>query len=136
MAEELVTKSARLTPAEAEALAELAERLHCSEGSLLKRFAAEGLHQAHLGEGILNYVRGQATLARAARLAGLPEKEFGEPLRLRGIVGPGALGREGGEDADPFLTSLRQIGESLGNRPLVEAVERVEARRHTPVAHR
>lgn len=131
MAEELVIESVRLTLQESAALAELAGRLHCSEGC-----CSEGLHQAQLGEGILSDVRGRATLARAARIAHLSEEECDEQLRLRGVPGPDARGGEGQDDADLFLTSLRRIRESVGSRRLVQAVDRVEAERQKPPSRR
>lgn len=129
MAEDLIVKSVRLTPAEVAALAELAGRLHTTEAALLRRFAIEGTRQTQLDEGILAYVKGQATLAEAARIAHLPEEEFDEQLRLRGILGPGALDTKTDpkEDAELFWVSLRRVAEAVGDDRLLQVAERMQA---------
>ena len=131
MAEALIVKSVRLAPAEAAAVAELAGRLHTTEAALLRRFAVEGARQALLDEGILAYVHGRATLSQAAGVAQLPEVEFGEQLRLRGIFGPGAPSTDADprDDAERFWSSLRHVGEALGDERLLAVVAEREDER-------
>lgn len=123
MSEDHVTKSIRLAPDESASLHDLAERLQCSESSLLRRFALEGLRQVWLDEGILAYTKGRATESQAADLARLPETEFVEQLRLRGILGPGYL------DGDPsaFLDGVQRLAHMFGDENLALAVDAVRS---------
>lgn len=131
MAEDLIVKSVRLTSAEVAALAELAGRLHTTEAALLRRFAIDGTRQTQLDEGILAYVKGQSTLAQAARIAHLPEEGFDEQLKLRGIFGPGTpdAKTDPKEDTELFWVSLRRIAEAVGDDRLLQVAERMRAER-------
>ena len=130
MAGDLITKSLRLAPEDSAALAEMAERLHCSPGVPARPVRLRGPASGPTGRSHPELRKGQGHhLAEAARIAHLPEDEFDEQLRLRGILYPGELEGEAGSDPEVFWASLRRVGEALGSERLLQAVDRIQAER-------
>lgn len=118
------TKSVRLEPEETQALAELAEKLGCSEAALLRRWALEGIRETRIDLAILEFTKGRASVDQAAQTAGLERYLFEAELIRRGVFGPGAVEESSGD----WLRNLGHVAAKLGSPRLREAVTEVLAR--------
>jgi predicted HTH domain antitoxin len=92
----VVTKSIRLSDAEAREIAGYVELVGGSEAAILKEALLRGLREIRLSRGIAAYVEG-GTLDETASIAGLPRAPFLHVLMERGVVvlrGPDAVRSE------------------------------------------
>ena len=92
----VVTKSIRLSDAEAREIAGYLELAGGTEAALLKEAALRGLRDIRLSHGVMAYVDG-APPDEAARIAGLPRAPFLQALADRGIAllrGPSSVRSE------------------------------------------
>jgi predicted DNA-binding protein len=81
----MVTKSIRLTEAEATNVRSFVEQTGETEASVLKRAMLRGLEELRLEQAILDYLR-NGDSAAAANLAGLPRARFLDLLADRGVT--------------------------------------------------
>jgi hypothetical protein len=98
-----VTKSIRLTEAEAEELARLVEGTAYAEAALLRQWVLTGIQQFRVAEAIRAYQEGQADVQQAAEQAHLPVAVLLEEMATRKVAvldAPDAFG--------PGLAALRK----------------------------
>lgn len=107
---EWVTKSVRLAPEEATAMAKLAEEQGCSEGSLLRRWAVEGIRQMLFDRALLEYTKGLVSLEQGAERAAVTAPAFQAELLRRGVFGPGYAA----EQPAQWLRGLSQVARRMG----------------------
>jgi|GEM_PF-3140525 len=115
------TKSVRLDAGEAQALADLATKLGCSEAALLRRWALEGIRETRIDLAIVDFTKARTTAEQAAAAAGLEYTLFCAELARRGILGPRTLDESSGQ----WLRDLGRIAAKLGSPALREAVAEV-----------
>jgi predicted HTH domain antitoxin len=112
----IVTKSIRLTEAEAGELREYVAATGEVEASALKRAALRGLKELRLEQGILAYVGGRSS-SEAADIAGIPRAELLQILIDKGVTileGPSTLASE-----------LSFMAEHLGDERLAAAARKL-----------
>ena len=107
---EWITKSVRLAPDEAAAVAELASALGNSEGALLRRWAIEGIRETRFDQALLGYTKGVLDLERAAKRAAMDTEAFEAELLRRGVFGPGYTDESPAE----WLKGLSQVARRMG----------------------
>jgi len=107
---EWITKSVRLAPEEAMAMARLAEEQGCSEGSLLRRWAVEGMREMMFDRALLQYTKGILSLEQAAQRAGVSTEAFQAELLRRGVFGPGYADEQPGQ----WLKGLSEVARRMG----------------------
>ena len=92
----MVTKSIRLSEAEARDVAAYVEMVGGSEAALLKEAALRGLREIRLSRAVAAFTEG-ASSSEAAHIAGLPRAVFLDELMERGVHvlrGPGSVAAE------------------------------------------
>ena len=114
----MITKSVRLTPAEAQELARAAQQTAATESALMKKLILEGLQAQKLDRAIQAYMRREVDLRGGAALAGVSYNRFLHQVQARHIV---IL-----ED-QTFLERLYDLAETVENRELQETIREVEA---------
>lgn len=127
---EWVTKSVRLAPEEAMAMARLAEEQGCSEGSLLRRWAVEGIQEMMFDRALLQYTKGVLSLEQAAEQAALSTGTFQAELLRRGVFGPGYAHEEPAE----WLKGLSQVARRMGLPQLAELASDLSHQSEGPAA--
>ena len=80
-----VTKSVRLSPEESALLAEVSDREHLAEGTLLRKWVIDALARARLDHVIADYTAGEINLGEAAARAGVSVARLVAELDGRGI---------------------------------------------------
>ena len=80
-----VTKSVRLSPEESALLAEVSDREHLAEGTLLRKWVLDALARARLEHAIADYTAGEINLGEAAARAGVGVARLMGELDSRGI---------------------------------------------------
>ena len=80
-----VTKSVRLSPEESELLAEVSDREHLAEGTLLRKWVLDALARARLEHALADYTAGEINLGEAAARAGVGVERLLAELDGRGI---------------------------------------------------
>ncbi|BDG62180.1 UPF0175 family protein [Caldinitratiruptor microaerophilus] len=81
-----VTKSIRLSSAEAQRLAQIARLEAVPEAALLKKWVLAGMQEQALDRAILLYTKRQVSLGEAAQIAGIPYMAMVAELERRGIA--------------------------------------------------
>ena len=114
----MITKSVRLTPAEAQELAHAAQQTAATESALMKKLILEGLQAQKLDRAIQAYMRREVDLRGGAALASVSYNRFLRQVQARHIV---IL-----ED-QTFLERLYDLAETFENRELQEAIREIEA---------
>ena len=104
-----VTKSIRLTPAEAADLAQLVAGTAYAEAALLRQWVLTGMQQFRVAEAIRAYQDGHADVSQAAAQAQLPVAVFVDELAARKVA---LL-----EEADAFGPGLTALREVFGTAP-------------------
>lgn len=92
----MVTKSIRLSDAEAQEVASYLSLVGGTEAALLKEATLRGLREIRLSRAVTAYIDG-ASSAEAARIAGLPRAPFLQALMDRGVAvlrGPSSVDAE------------------------------------------
>lgn len=92
----MVTKSIRLSDAEARELAAYLSLVGGTEAALLKEATLRGLREIRLARAVTAYIDG-ASSSEAARIAGLPRAPFLQALMDRGVAvlrGPSSVEAE------------------------------------------
>ena len=80
-----VTKSVRLRTEESDLIAEISEREHLAEGTLLRKWVLDALAQARLEHAIDDYAAGELNLGEAASRAGVTLPRLLAELDARGV---------------------------------------------------
>jgi hypothetical protein len=111
-----VSKSIRLTRAEAEELTEVASRAAASESALMKKWILEGIQSQKLERAIRAYMERETDLRGGAAMAGVSFNHFLREVQKRHII---IL-----ED-DHFLDRLTELADAFDSEPLRQAIERV-----------
>ena len=104
-----VTKSIRLTPAEAADLAQLVAGTAYAEAALLRQWVLTGMQHFRVAEAIRTYQDGAVELRQAAARAQLPVAVFLEELAARKVA---IL-----EDLDAFGPGVEALREAFGTMP-------------------
>ena len=107
-----VTKSIRLTEAEAAELAQLVTGTAYAEAALLRQWVLAGMQQFRVVEAIRAYQEGQADLPQAAVRAHLPVAVLLEEMAARKVA---VL-----EASDAFGPGLAALREAFGEEATVE----------------
>lgn len=81
-----VTKSIRLTEAEAQTLAELVEEHAASESALMRQWVLRGMRQFRIEQAVAAYQRDEVDLRDGAALAGIPIGAFVDELAKRRVA--------------------------------------------------
>lgn len=113
----MVTKSVRLTPEEAEELAQTAEQSVTSEAALTKKWILTGIHKHRLDRAIQAYIQRKVDLRGGAAMAEVSYNRFLREIQDRNIV---IL-----EDKS-FLERLYRMGEVFDNEELQAIIRRLE----------
>jgi hypothetical protein len=111
-----VTKSIRLTEAEAAELAQLVTGTAYAEAALLRQWVLAGMQQFRVAEAIRAYQEGQADLPQAAARARLPVALLLEEMAARKVA---VL-----EASDAFGPGLTALREAFGEEASVETETR------------
>jgi predicted HTH domain antitoxin len=111
-----ITKSIRLTPAEAEELTEVARRAAASESALVKKWILEGIQSLKLERAIRAYMERETDLRGGAAMAGVSYNRFMHEIQKRHII---IL-----ED-DHFLDRMAGLADAFDSEPLRQAIEQV-----------
>lgn len=114
MSSEMITKSIRLTAAEAEELARVAQQAAATEAALMKKWVLEGLQTQKIDYAVQSYAQGKVDLRGGAALAGVSYNRFLDEVQARCIV---IL-----ED-DAFLERLSTLAEMFDNGDLLDATQ-------------
>jgi hypothetical protein len=104
-----VTKSIRLTPAEAADLAQLVAGTAYAEAALLRQWVLTGMQHFRVAEAIRAYQDGAVDLRQAATRAQLPVAVFLEELAARKVA---VL-----EEPDVFGPGVEALREAFGTMP-------------------
>jgi hypothetical protein len=104
-----VTKSIRLTPAEAADLAQLVAGTAYAEAALLRQWVLTGMQHFRVAEAIRAYQDGAVDLRQAAARARLPVAVFLEELATRKVA---VL-----EEPDAFGPGVEALREAFGTMP-------------------
>jgi hypothetical protein len=112
-----VTKSIRLTEAEAETLAQLVEGTAYAEAALLRQWVLAGMQQFRLAEAIRSYQDGLLDVRQAAVQAHLPVAVLLEEMAARKVAVLDA--------PDAFGSGLTALREAFGTEMQGEADPRV-----------
>ena len=113
---EWVTKSVRIRPEEAAAVADLAAEMGYSEGALLRRWVIEGIRDLRFDQALLAYTKGLVTVQQAAERAAMTAEAFEGELLRRGVFGPGYTDESPAE----WLRGLRRVAQRMGRPKLAE----------------
>jgi predicted HTH domain antitoxin len=109
-----VTKSVRFCPEESELIAQVSQREHLPEGTLLRKLVLDGLARYRLEQAIGDYEAGELSLGQAVRRGGVSVARMMAELDRRGI----SLGGE-----DHVIASLDNLAALFGGSPeLVETL--------------
>jgi hypothetical protein len=111
-----VTKSVRLTQAEAKELSGVARLTAASESALMKKWILEGIQAQKLDRAIKSYMERETDLRGGAAMAGVSYNRFWHEVQKRHIV---IL-----ED-DHFLDRLSELANLFDSAPLRRAVEQL-----------
>lgn len=104
-----VTKSIRLTRAEAEELGHLVEGTAYAEAALMRQWVLGGMQQFRVVEAIRVYQEGHVDVGSAAEQARLPVAVFLEEMAARKVA---VL-----DQADAFGPGLEALRHAFGNKP-------------------
>jgi hypothetical protein len=116
-----VTKSIRLTPAEAADLAQLVAGTAYAEAALLRQWVLMGMQQFRVAEAIRAYQDGRVDVSQAAAQAQLPVAVFLDELAARKVA---LL-----EEPDAFGPGLAAFREVFGTAPNVEDLDTIGVHR-------
>jgi len=111
-----VTKSIRLTRAEAEELTGVAHQTAASESALMKKWILEGVRAQKLERAIRAYMERKTDLRGGAAMAGVSYNRFLREVQKRHII---IL-----ED-EHFLDRLAELADVFDSEPLRRAVHQV-----------
>lgn len=106
VAQNVVTKSVRLSQQDSQLLSEISKQEGVSEAAVLKRFVRNGLVHYRLDEAIAAYERGEADLPAAAHYADISIYQMMTELQKRDITPPAAN--------EKFLDGLKTLVETFG----------------------
>ena len=104
-----VTKSIRLTQAEAEELGHLVEGTAYAEAVLMRQWVLAGMQQFRVVGAINAYQEGRAEVPHAAEQARLPVAVFLEEMAARKVAFL--------DQADAFGPGLEALRQTFGNKP-------------------
>lgn len=104
-----VTKSIRLTPAEAEELRHLVEGTAYAEAALMRQWVLAGMQRFRISEAIRAYQEGHVDLHTAAERARLPVAVLLEEMAVLKVA---VL-----EDPEAFGPGLEALQETFGKMP-------------------
>ncbi len=110
----LVTKSIRLTRAEAEELTGIARRAAISESALMKKWILDGIRAQKLERAIRAYMERETDLRGGATMAGVSYNRFLREIQKRHII---VL-----ED-EHFLDRVTGLADLFDSEPLRQAAE-------------
>jgi hypothetical protein len=111
-AEDLVTKSIRLTSAEADQVAQAARQAAASEAALMKKWVLDGLRNQQLARAVQAYAQGNVDLRAGAAMAGVSYNHFLQAVQAQRII---VLEDPG------FLERLEGLAEAFGEDDLRDA---------------
>ncbi len=86
MRQEIVTKSIRLSAAEANELGALSKQTTLSEAALMKKWVLEGIRAEKLERAIMAYMKGTADLRSGASMADMSYNQFMQEIQSRNIA--------------------------------------------------
>jgi predicted HTH domain antitoxin len=86
MSNEMITKSIRLTTAEANELARAAEQSTATEAALMKKWVLDGLRAQKVEQAVQAYAQGKVDLRGGASLADVSYNRFLSEVQARRIV--------------------------------------------------
>ena len=109
MSNQMITKSVRLTPNEAEELSRIANQSAASEAALMKKWVLDGLQSQKITQATQAYAEGKVDLRAGALMAGVTYNRFLHEVQSRRII---IL-------EDPaFLERLYTLAEDFDNKEL------------------
>ena len=111
-----VTKSVRLTQAEAKELSGAARWTAASESALMKKWILDGIQAHKLDQAIKSYMERETDLRGGAAMAGVSYNRFWREVQKRHIV---ILEDEG------FVDRLAELADLFDSEPLRRAVEQL-----------